>query len=85
MEKPINQYYIQMGKYVKNKRNSLDMKQAELAEYAGLSDRYISKLENGKKRPLFETLHKICIALEIDVNDLMDYLYQYKECLYDDE
>lgn len=84
MEKPINKYTIQMGKYVRDKRIARGMKQAKLAEDAGLSERYISKFEHGKKDARFRTVHKLCIALDMDYGAFMKYLDQYRDYLYDE-
>ena len=52
----------------KQKKVSLKM----LEEISGVSNGYISELENGiKKNPTYETLKKLSKALEVKVEDLI--------------
>ena len=57
--------YRIMGFRIAQRRQSLGLKQAQLAKTVGISAKYISDIETGKRRPSLETLVKICEALRI--------------------
>lgn len=56
--------YTQLGKRIASRRRSLGMKQAEVNEKAGLSDKYLSHIETGRTIPSIDVLMKICAALD---------------------
>ena len=45
--------------------------QEKLAEKTGITQKYINLIENGKTNPSILIVVKICMALEIDLNTLM--------------
>lgn len=57
--------YRIMGFRIAQRRQSLGLKQAQLAKKVGISAKYISDIETGKRHPSLETLVKICEALRI--------------------
>ncbi len=57
-----------LGKEVRNRREALGLRQAELAELAGCSTRFLHTLENGK--PTLR-LDKVLDVLEVVGLDLM--------------
>lgn len=56
---------------LKSKRNELGIKQDKLAEKIGLSEKYISDLETGRRIGSFETLVSIAKALEVEPYELL--------------
>lgn len=56
--------YKQLGKRIAARRRELGLKQYQLNERAGLSDKYISCIETAKSIPSIDVLMRICDALE---------------------
>ena len=57
-----------IGKFIKERRMSLNMTQQELAEKAELSRSYLVETEKGTYNISSETLIKLAIVLNIDLN-----------------
>lgn len=61
------------GERLRNERESQNRTQLWLSLKTGISERYIRMLERGARRnPSAVKLQKICNALEIDVEDLLE-------------
>ncbi len=60
-----------IGGFIKEKRNELGLTQKELAERLGVSDKSISKWENGKCLPDFSIFNDLCKELKISINELL--------------
>ena len=56
--------YKDLGKRIARRRRELGMKQYQVSERAGLSDKYISCIETAKSIPSIDVLVRICDALE---------------------
>ncbi len=63
---------MNIGEKIKQIRISKNLKQSELAEKSGLSRVAIGNYERGDRNPHIETLNKIAIALNVDLNDLLE-------------
>ena len=61
---------IKIGEFIASKRKEVNLTQAELAEKLGITDRAISKWENGVCMPDAGTIPELCKILKISVNDL---------------
>ncbi len=61
---------IKIGKFIQEKRKEKKLTQAELAEKLNITDRAISKWENGKCMPDVGIITEICEILNITINDL---------------
>ncbi len=61
---------IKIGKFIKERRNLKNITQSELASILGITDKAISKWENGICMPDVGTIPEICKILDITVNDL---------------
>lgn len=62
-----------LGVKIKSARESKNMSIYELANKSGLSDSYLSRLENGQRKdPSISTVIKIVTALEISINDFIN-------------
>jgi transcriptional regulator with XRE-family HTH domain len=56
--------YLELGKKIARRRTVLNLKQETVAEKTGLSNNYISNVENGRSKPSIATLMKISYALD---------------------
>ena len=59
-----------LGEKIKNRRLELGMTQLELSEKSGVSQEYISVLENGKRNPSFTAIVHLCSALHMTTDEL---------------
>ena len=59
-----------IGMKIKNRRLELGMTQLELSEKSGVSQEYISVLENGKRNPSFIAIVHLCSALHMTTDEL---------------
>ena len=62
---------IKIGKFIKECRNKNNLTQMQLAEKLGITDRAISKWENGRAMPDSAIMLDLCKELKITVNDLL--------------
>lgn len=63
---------IMTGQYIAKKRKEKNLTQAQLAEKLGVSNKTVSKWENGKCMPDYSVIESLCKELEITVAELMD-------------
>lgn len=61
---------IKIGKFISLKRNERSITQSELAERLNITDRAISKWENGVCLPDASNMLDLCNILDITINDL---------------
>lgn len=61
---------IKIGKFISLKRKEKNITQSEMAEKLGISDRAISKWENGICLPDAGNMPELCRILDITINDL---------------
>ena len=62
---------IKIGKFIAECRKKNNLTQAQLAERLNITDRAISKWENGKSMPDTSIMIELCSELNINVNDLL--------------
>ena len=62
---------IKIGKFIAERRKDLNLTQMQLAEKLGITDRAVSKWENGKAMPDSSIMLELCEILQISVNDLL--------------
>lgn len=62
---------IKIGKFIAQCRKSKNLTQAQLAEKLNITDRAVSKWENGKSMPDSSIMLELCNELGITVNDLL--------------
>lgn len=62
---------IKIGKFIAELRKQQGMTQKSMADRLGISDKTISKWENGKGLPEYTLLLPLCELLEITVNELL--------------
>ena len=62
---------IKIGKFIAECRKKNNLTQMQLAEKLNITDRAISKWENGKAMPDTSIMIELCSELNINVNDLL--------------
>ena len=60
-----------IGKFISSGRKSTGLTQAALAEKLGITDRAVSKWENGRSMPDASLMLELCEILKITVNELL--------------
>lgn len=60
-----------IGKFISERRKAKKLTQSELGSIVGVSDKSVSKWENGKCMPDLSLFPELCKALGITINDLM--------------
>ena len=62
---------IKIGRFIAERRKLKNLTQAQLAERLNITDRAVSKWENGRSLPDSSIMLELCEILEITVNDLL--------------
>ena len=62
---------IKIGNFIQEKRKEQKLTQSDLAERLNITDRAISKWENGKAMPDSSIMLDLCKELKINVNELL--------------
>ena len=60
---------IYVGKIIRQKRRSLGLKQSELAEMIGISEKHLSKIETGKNYPALDNFFRMAEILKLTLKD----------------
>ena len=78
---------IDIGNFIEKKRKEQNLTQAQLAEKLGVSNKTVSKWENGKCMPDYGVIQPLCTELGVTVSELMDGEEQAQDSIraYDDE
>ena len=63
---------IKIGRFIAERRKEKSLTQMQLAEKLGISDRAVSKWENGRSMPDSSIMPELCRLLGITVNDLFN-------------
>jgi len=63
--------YKALGERIAKRRKVLNLTQEDVAEATGLSNNYISNIENNHSIPSIDTLLKICEAIDTTPNYLL--------------
>ena len=61
-----------IGSYIARKRKEQNLTQEQLAEQLGVSNKTVSKWENGKCMPDYSIIQTLCEALHVTLPELMD-------------
>ena len=62
---------IKIGRFIAERRKLAGLTQMQLSEKLGVTDRAVSKWENGRAMPDTSIMLELCDALNISVNDLL--------------
>jgi len=57
--------YKEIGKRIATRRKELGLKQNQVTEMAGLSDKYLSNIETARSIPSIDVLMRICDVLNV--------------------
>lgn len=60
------------GNLIRGKRKEKSITQERLAELVGISTTYLRNVEHGKHSVTWKIWLKICMALHLDINDIME-------------
>lgn len=63
---------ILIGKFIAQQRKAKNLTQAQLAEKLGVSNKTISKWENGKYMPDYSIIQILCKELDVTISELID-------------
>ncbi|MDO4563496.1 MAG: AAA family ATPase [Clostridia bacterium] len=63
---------FKFGEYILNLRNEQELTQAEFGAALGVSDKAVSKWENGKAKPHVEMLKKISAVFGVPIEQILD-------------
>ena len=76
-----------IGSYIAHKRREQNLTQEQLAQQLGVSNKTISKGENGKCMPDYSIIEPLCDALHVTLPELMDGEDAAEDSMrvYDDE
>lgn len=61
---------LYVGRVIRQKRKDLGLKQSELAEMVGISEKHLSKIETGKNYPALDNFFKDFVSEGIDMADI---------------
>ena len=61
-----------IGSYIARKRKEQNLTQEQLAQQLGVSNKTISKWENGKCMPDYSIIQRLCEAIHVSLPELMD-------------
>lgn len=56
-----------LGKKIQDRRESLSLKQEDLAEMSGVTSKTIYLIENGKGNPSIDTIQKLLLVLGLEI------------------
>lgn len=60
------------GRFIAQRRRGLNLTQEQLAERLNVSNKTVSKWENGRCLPDYRVVGDLCAALGVSVSELMD-------------
>jgi len=61
-----------LGLLISKYRHDANLSQEKLAERVGVSTNFLGNIERGEKHPSVDTLFKICVALQLPPNELLN-------------
>jgi len=68
---PVFMHFRIIGQNISDCRKAMNLTQEQLAELAGISQQFLSKVENGKGVPSVTTIMALCDAMDIEANRLL--------------
>ncbi len=67
---------IYFGEKIASLRQNLDMTQEEVAEAAGITARYLQKIEAGEQTPHYSNLFKLAEVLQTTPDKIVRYVFE---------
>ncbi len=77
-----SEFLVAVGKRISAERKRQSLSQLQLAELAGISDKYLSNIECGRQNPSSNVLLRISEALQVSVNRLLPLNAEQNNRLY---
>lgn len=65
---------VELGLFIREKREALGYSREHLAELGYLSDKCIANIEQGKSNPKLSTILRLCVNCNIDVGELGQFV-----------
>lgn len=62
-----------LGENIRKYRKKAGLKQNQLSEKIGLSDKYIQLIESGERKPSLKTVYKIAKVLGVKVSEIFPF------------
>lgn len=62
-----------LGENLRRHRKLAELTQEELGARARVSAKYLSEIENGIRNPSLDVVHRIALALKIDITELVSF------------
>jgi transcriptional regulator with XRE-family HTH domain len=62
---------MKIGRNIREIRRNKRIRQIDLAESSGISNTYLSDIENGRTTPSLKALIRIAASLDIDIAELL--------------
>jgi len=75
----------QLGLRIKELRSIKKITQNKLAELIDIDSKHLSKIENGRSYPSFDTLEKIANSLDIELNEFFMFSHLQNKTLIIEE
>lgn len=69
---------LKLGKRIRELRKDKGLSQSQLAELAGLNDKYLGEVERGSNNISIKNLGQIAAALEVETFELLDGSHEYE-------
>lgn len=63
---------MSIGERIRDYRKKIGLSQKELGKILEVSQQHIAQYESGKRTPKLDTIQKIAIALNVNINDLLE-------------
>jgi transcriptional regulator with XRE-family HTH domain len=70
--------YSQIGRRIAQRRKAMGLKQIEVCERAGLSDKYLSCIERATSIPSLEVVMKLALALDTTPDEFLAGSIRYE-------
>lgn len=64
---------VKFGENLRRHRKLAELTQEELGARSEISAKYLSEVENGIRNPSLDVVHRIALALNIDITELLSF------------
>lgn len=70
--------YSEIGRRIANRRKALGLRQVQVCERAGISDKYLSCIERATSIPSLEVVMKLALALDTTPDEFLTGTIRYE-------
>ncbi|SOB60504.1 Transcriptional regulator, XRE family [Pseudodesulfovibrio profundus] len=74
----MNDILLKLGKRIREFRKENGLSQSQLAEMAGLNDKYLGEVERGSNNISIKNLGQIAAALQVETFELLGGAHEYE-------